>query len=649
MARRSALSVLTVCLAMMALDAATAGAQTAPVDSTAAPTQGALYQDGPTDRWLLGGQWLYRADPSDAGIAAGYWRNFPGTDGWTPVAVPNSFNAGDLSQPSMTGSIGWYRRDFTLPPGAFSNYVPARFRSWIVRFESVNYRATVWLNGRQIGSHAGAYLPFEFDLKGVRPGVNRLVVRVDDRRTGADLPPGPSGGWWNFGGLQREVYLRSVQRVDMSPVVVRPVLPCPTCAATIQEQVSVRNVTGTPQTVSLQGTYGAARLNFGGHTVSPHGTWVAHASVPIAAPHLWAPDDPHLYTATITASDQAGRRLETYVTHSGIRNIAVAPTGQLLLNGRVLNLRGFSIHEQNLQTGAALDPTQLAALVNWDRELGGGILRAHYPLNPEIEEMADRDGILLWSEVPVYQVATKFLTRPGWLRSAHAFLRDNILTNQNHPSVLLWSVGNELATPPNDAEARYIAGAAALAHQLDPTRPVGMAIEGWPGVACQQAYAPLDVIGYNDYFGWFDSGGGTDDDRDALSPYLDSLHACYPSKALMITEFGFEGNRDGPVEERGTFAYQAATAAFHLNVFASKPYISAAMWFAMQDFAARPGWGGGDPLPDPPFVQKGPIDINGNPREPLFQTLQSIYTHTQQIGPVAAAARRHRHRARRGR
>ena len=651
-ARRSVFGALVIGL-LVALTGTTAvaGAKTTGPHSAAAaaapPTAGALYQDGPTDRWLLGGQWLYRADPSDVGVAQRFWRDSESSDGWSPVSVPNSFNAGDLSQASMDGSVGWYRRDFSLPAHAFSPYVPARFRSWIVRFESVNYRATVWLNGHQIGSHSGAYLPFEFALKGVRAGVNRLVVRVDDRRTGTDLPPGPSGGWWNFGGLQREVYLRSVQRVDMSPVAVRPILPCPTCAATIQEQVSVRNVTGRPQTVSLHGAYGAARLNFGGQTIAPGGTWVAHASVQIRAPHLWAPGAPYLYRAKIVASDQNGRALETYVTQSGIRSVTVTPTGQLLLNGRALNLRGFSIHEQNLQTGAALDPAQLAALVNWDRELGGGIIRAHYPLNPQIEEMADRDGVLLWSEVPVYQVATTFLTRPGWLTFAHAFLRQNILTNQNHPSVLLWSIGNELVTPPNDAEARYIAGATQLAHQLDPTRPVGMAIEDWPGVACQQAYAPLDVIGFNDYFGWFDSGGGTDDDPDALSPFLDTIHGCYPSKSLMITEFGFEGNRPGPVEERGTFAYQAASAAFHLNVFAAKPYISGAMWFAMQDFAARPGWGGGDPLPDPPFVQKGPIDINGNPREPLFATLQSIYTQTVQIAPLAAATRRRGHRARR--
>ena len=85
----------------------------------------------------------------------------------------------------MNGYVGWYRRDFTLPANAFARYVRKADRHWIIRFESVNYRATVWLNGRKIGTHAGAYLPFEFDLKGLRSGVNRLIVRVDNRRTEA--------------------------------------------------------------------------------------------------------------------------------------------------------------------------------------------------------------------------------------------------------------------------------------------------------------------------------------------------------------------------------------------------------------------------------------------------------------------------------
>ena len=635
----AALAMLAVLTAATAL-AAPAQAQPGPAYAATPPTLGALYRDGPDDRWLLGGAWLYRADPTDAGAAGGWWRNVASTDGWSPVTVPNSFNAGDLSNASMNGSVGWYRRDFTVPAKAFASYVPARFRSWIVRFESVNYGATVWLNGRKIGTHAGAYLPFEFPLKGVRSGVNRLIVRVDNRRNPGNLPPGPGGGWWNYGGINQEVYLRSVQSVDMSPVVIRPILPCATCAATIQEQVSVRNWTSAAQTVSLQGSYGSAKLNFGGHTILPGATWVAQAAVTIASPHLWAPGDPFLYRAGLTLSDAAGRRLEGYTDFSGIRSIAVGPGGQLLLNGRVLDLRGFDLHELNIQTGAALSTAQLQAMVGWVRELGGKIIRAHYPLNPQIEEMADRDGILLWSEIPVYQVSSRYLTRSGWLKAAHTMLRTNILTNENHPSVLVWSIANELTTPPDDAEARYIAGASQIAHQLDPTRPVGMAISNWPGVVCQAAYAPLDVIGFNDYFGWFDAGGGGTDDPDQLSPFLDHLHGCYPTKPLMITEFGFEGSQNGPPEQRGTYQYQTAQAAFHLGVFASKPYVAGAMWFALQDFAARPGWSGGDPFPHPPFVEKGEIDLQGNPVQPLFSTIESIYTSTEQIGPVAAPARR---------
>jgi beta-glucuronidase len=642
-----ALAVLVLTAASLAGRARPALAQTGPTYVATPPTLGALYRDGPDDRWLLGGGWLYRADTTDVGVNAGWWRNIASTDGWTPVTVPNSFNSGDLSTASMNGWVGWYRRDFTIPPKAFASYVPARFRSWIVRFESVNYRATVWLNGRKIGFHAGEYLPFEFALKGLRPGVNRLIVRVDNRRGGSDLPPG-NGGWWNYGGINQEVYLRSVQGADISPVVIRPILPCPSCSAQIQEQVTVRNMTDAPQTVTLHGAYGSTPVSFGGHTIPAGGTWVARTAVTIGAPHLWSPTDPHLYRATLTLSDAHGRTLQGYTDYSGIRSISTSPTGQLLLNGRVLDLRGFNLHELNVQSGAALSPTQLQAMVGWVRELGGRVIRAHYPLNPEIEEAADRFGLLLWSEIPVYQVNSSYLTQSGWLNFAHNALRTNILTNENHPSVLVWSIANELQTPPPDAEARYIAGAAQIAHQLDPTRPVGMAISNWPGVACQAAYAPLDVLGVNDYFGWFDAGGGGTDDPDELSPFLDFLHGCYPSKPLMITEFGFEGSQNGPPEQRGTYQYQTDQAAFHLGVFASKPFVAAAMWFALQSFPAKPGWSGGDPFPHPPFVEKGEIDLQGNPVQPLFSTIQSIYTSTEQIAPAPAPQRRRGKRTRVG-
>jgi beta-glucuronidase len=271
--------------------------------------------------------------------------------------------------------------------------------------------------------------------------------------------------------------------------------------------------------------------------------------------------------------------------------------------------------------------------VQWARALGATLIRAHYPLNPEIVEQADRYGILIWSEIPVYQVQSDFLGLPEWLSRAEAMLKTDILANQNHPSVLVWGIANELATPVTGAEAHYISVATALAHQLDPTRPVADAILDWPGVPCQRAYGPLDVIGLNEYFGWFDSGVGASADRDALSPFLDAVRACYPTKAIVVSEFGFDASRHGPVEERGTYEFQANTAAYHLGVFATKPWLSGAIWFAMQDFAAKPGWTGGDPRGTPPYVQKGMFDALGN-MKPGFAVLSAIYHATLQIAPA---------------
>ncbi len=616
------------------------GALTAPSASAAAaaspPTRGAMYADGQTGRYLLGGTWLYRADPTDAGEGQGWWRDSASTAGWAHVSVPNSDDAGDLSSAAMDGTVGWYRRDFTLPSGAFAPYVPASARRWIVRFESANYVATVWLNGHRLGSHTGANLPFEFDLN-TRKGVNRLVVRVDNRIFPGQLPPGPGGGWWNYGGLLREVYLRRVQAADISTAQIRPLLSCPSsgpatpkCTATVKAVVSVRNLTGAPQTVQLNGRYGTAALKFGQVKLRPHGTWTARAGVPIPHPDLWAPGHPHLYPATLTLADKGGHTLGGFFAYSGIRSIKVTSDGRLTLNGRPVHLRGVEIREQDIRRGGAVTQADVRGAINSARSLGATLIRADAP-NPELAELADRDGLLLWLDIPVNDTVTdQYLQLPAWRALVHGELHDSILANQNHPSVMVWSIGNELATPATDPETSYIAGAVALAHRWDPTRPVGMSIADWPGVDCQPAYAPLDVIGLNEYFGWYDAGGGTTDDRDALGPFLDGLRSCYPTQALLVTEFGFEANRSGPTEERGTYAFQANAAGYHLAIFNSKPWLSGAIYFLLQDAVSGPGFTGGNPWPFPPFLYKGLIDVFGR-HKPAWSVVSSSYHHTVQI------------------
>ena len=620
------LTLVAVALATPSLATAQAGS---PLTATP-PTKGALTSDGAENRYLLGGSWLYRADPKKLGFDHGWWRYKLGVKGWKPVTTPNSFNAGHLSDASDRGSVGWYRRDFTLPVAAFPSYVRASFRRWVVQFESVNYTATVWLNGHELGTHEGAYLPFEFTMRNLRAGVNQLIVRVDNRLTGRDFPPPSQGGWWNFGGILDAVYVRPVAGSEIDNVRIRSRLKCPTCKARIDEQATIRNLSRRTEVVSLSGYYGSARVRFGRRRIKPGGTWTPRASVVIAHPQLWAPGSPNLYAATFTLANSAGRKIGGYSFQSGIRQISVVD-GQIYLNGRPLHLRGVNLHEQTVATGAALTIAQERQYISWFQQLGATIVRAHYPLNPELEQMADEAGILLWSEVPVYESKPIYQEEPAWRKRAVALVGADIRANQNHPSILVWSIGNELGSPPGEGQAEYIREAAAAANRLDPTRPAGLSISDWPGLACQPAYAPLQVIGINEYFGWFDVQGTTED-RAALAPFMRSVRACYPNQAIFVTEFGFGGNRNGPVEVRGTYLYQINSLEYHVGVFNALTWLSGALYFPVQDFAARPDFSGGDPLGTPPWVDKGVLDQYGNPK-PSFGVMASLYKGFEQIGP----------------
>jgi beta-glucuronidase len=357
--------------------------------------------------------------------------------------------------------------------------------------------------------------------------------------------------------------------------------------------------------------------------------------VGVKRPRLWSPASPYLYRVTLTAS-VGGRSVAHYGLHSGIRSIKVVG-GHLYLNGAPANFRGVGLQEDSVARGFAIGNATRNRFIAEIKELGATVIRAHYPLHPELLEQADRQGLLVWSEIPVYGIKTQYLKRSSVRRLATEELRDNILANSNHPSIMLWSIGNELSSRPGPVQGYYITKAAALAHGLDPGRPVGIAVAAYPSAGCQTEYGPLDVIGINEYFGWYPGPGGQLADREALSPYLDTIRACYPNKAIVISEFGAEANRDGPVEEKGTYAFQEDFVNYHLGVFATKPWLSGVIYWALEEFRVRPGWDGGDPHPDPPWHEKGLISRTGQ-RKPAFADVQRAYRSTQQWG--AAPARR---------
>ncbi|MBA2637549.1 MAG: beta galactosidase jelly roll domain-containing protein [Solirubrobacterales bacterium] len=590
-------------------------------------TPGALYQAGPDGRALLGGEWLFRFDGGQ-GAKQGFERQTSRT-GWSAVTVPNAWNAGDESDASMLGTVAWYRKDFDLPSRR-------RELRWVVRFESVNYRTRVWLNGRQIGANTGAYLPFEVRLPDRllnRSGRNRLVVRVDNRRRPTDFPPSglqagterPTGGWWNYGGIVREVYLRRVEGVDVNTVQVLPELPCATCAATVTVRATARNLGDREQAVDVVARFGTQRVRLGRARLSPLEEETFTGRIRVARPRVWSPERPSLYRVRVGVSVE-GREVAGWSGRSGIRSVRVV-NGVLQLNGRPINVRGVGLHEDDRQRGFAIDNARRAQIVASARELGADMLRAHYPLHPQLYELADEQGLLVWSEIPVFAVKTQYLKSLAVRQAAADELSDNVLSNANHPSIITWSIGNELSSRPGPVQGDYIRRAARQAKGLDPTRPVAYAFAGYPSSGCQPEYAPLDILGANEYFGWYPGPSGQLADRDLLSEYLDALRACYPDKALMITEFGAEANRPGPVEEKGTFEFQQDFVNFHLGTYAQKPWLSGASYWTLQEFRVRPGWEGGNPRPRPPIHEKGLLTFDGA-KKPAWADVQRSYQAT---------------------
>ncbi|MEA2296555.1 MAG: beta-glucuronidase [Solirubrobacteraceae bacterium] len=593
------LSLLLLATLALTAHAAAAGAAATPA-----------VKDGLDGRTLLGGKWSFSAARSGP---------------YKTVAVPYAWNAGDDSPASMSGGTGWYRKRFTLPRAD-------KALGWRVHFDGVNYRAKVYLNGHLIGRHAGAYLPWELPLDRVkRRGTNTLEVRVDSRRLPTDFPPSrisvdgvPSGGWFTSSGIIREVTLRAVRGVDLEAVQVRPELPCAACRASVRVQLDLHGVDHTARTLRVSGTFGGQAIPARTVQLPAGARRRVVTRLTVRKPKLWSPASPALYPVRISVRAGA-TELAGWSGHSGIRSIEVK-SGHLYFNGKPTALRGVGYHEEVRGRGMALTHADRVWLVDEAKALGATMIRTHYPPGQDLLELADRRGLLVWSEIPVYSMKASYLAIPAVRQAALDTLASNITVNGNHPSVAVWSIGNELSPQVGPAVGGYVARASALVHALDPTRPVALAINGYPSALCQTRYGPLDLIGINDYFGWYPGPSGELFDRTRLTDYLDAVRACYPKQALMVTEFGAEANRDGPVEEKGTWSFQQDFVDYHLGVFATKPWLSGALYWALNEFRVRPAWAGGNPRPAPPVHQKGLITYDTHARKPAWENVHRWYT-----------------------
>jgi beta-glucuronidase len=393
-------------------------------------------------------------------------------------------------------------------------------------------------------------------------------------------------------------------------------------------RATVRNYDRAARTVNLAGTFGTIAFSGGTRTIGPSDAYTFRARVPVANPELWSPRSPQLYPLALKATS-GGVVVQTWQTHTGIRSVKNV-NGHLYLNGQPLNWRGFGLHEDNLERGFALTNDDRQQIVDEVKELNGTLIRGHYPFHPQFYELADREGLMAWSEVPMYQLRSIAMKHPAPRRMGVRMVRENVLVNGTHPSIIVWSIANELNSEVERPQRKYIAQAVRAAHALDPTRPVGQAIAAYSQIPCQKGYLKLDVIGINEYYDWYPGPDGSMADPTLLSGYLDKMRRCYPKQALAVTEFGAEANREGPAEERGTYAFQQGFVNWQLKQLARKSYLSGATYWALQEFRVRPGWDGGNPRPNPPFHQKGLITMSGE-RKPAYFDLQRLFAATEQF------------------
>jgi beta-glucuronidase len=557
----------------------------------------------------LNGQWQVIVDPYENGyydyrlepLANGFFRNEKPKvksdrieydfDAGGSLSVPGDWNTQRQELFLYEGTV-WYKKsfDYDKPAGA----------RLFVHFGAVNQRAVVYLNGERLGEHDGGFTPFDFEITDrVRPAGNFLVLKVDNLRR-RDGVPTLNTDWWNYGGITRPVSLVEVPETYVADYVVQ------------LRKGSLDEIAGW---VRLAGSRRAQRVTIEipeariAHPVTTDAEGFAAFQFPVRL-SLWSPEDPKLYdVAVVAASDRVRDSI-------GFRSVQVRG-GEILLNGKPLFLRGVSAHEEApLRTGRAFSSEDARILLGWVKEMGGNFIRlAHYPHGETMTREADRQGILVWSEVPVYW--TILWDNPATFENARAQLTDNIVRDRNRASIILWSVSNE--TPVGEARTSFLTRLVERVRELDPTRLVTAALEiHYQDENTLMIDDPLgrqlDVLGCNEYIGWY---VGLPDRCDRVQ-----WKTVY-DKPLIMSEFGGSAlyGLHGDALTRWTEEYQESLYEHQVGMLKRIPFLRGTTPWILMDFRS--------PRRQLPKVQdffnrKGLVSERGQKKKAFF-VMQRFY------------------------
>jgi len=505
--------------------------------------------------------------------------------------VPGDWNSQDQRLLFYEGTV-WYKKSF--------DYQKKDRTRLFAYFGAANYLADVYLNGQKLGRHEGGFTPFNFEITNlVREKDNFLVVKVDNKRR-RDAVPTLNTDWWNYGGLTRDVNLVEVPDTFIEDYFLQ------------LKKGSRDEISGWIKLSSA--TAGkVVTVEIPEAIVKQSATTDASGYAPVsfkARLNLWSPENPKLYSVKVSSdADSVGDRI-------GFRSIETRGT-EILLNGKPIFLRGICIHEESpLRGGRAFSEDDARMLLTWAKELGCNFVRlAHYPHNEHMTRLADKMGIMVWSEIPVYW--TVLWDNPETFLNARNQLDESITRDKNKASVILWSVANE--TPVSDARIKFLKGLIDHARKLDPTRLLTAANERhYADPNTQLIDDPLgeylDVLGCNEYVGWYD---GLPEKADRLEWKITY------NKPLIISEFGgdalFGYHRDAGV--RWTEEYQKNLYEHQLGMLKKIPSLRGMTPWILTDFRSPRR-----PLPHIQdfYNRKGLISSRGE-RKQAFYTLQNFY------------------------
>jgi beta-galactosidase len=537
----------------------------------------------------LCGQWLFRTDPDDSGAKNNRWAAHVPGEGWRTVTVPHTWQVED-SLVDYRG-VAWYRRPFDLP----AMDAPANWQECAVRveFQAVFHTATVWVNGHLAGEHVRkGYTAFNLDItKLLRWGrTNTIVVRVDSTFNEQMVPRGRSSDWANDGGIFRPVQLLVTPKTFIELVQVDAVPDLASGDGHLKITAYIRNSSAAlwrgkasfrvledeqPLTVSAE----SPRKDFSVSTGAVEALTL-RATLPKAK--LWHFDRPYLYRLEFSISD--GSAAHCLTTTFGVRKFEIQ-NGSFHLNGERVRLMGVErMAGSNPEFGMA-EPTEWITHDHAElKHLNCVFTRVHWPQDKRVLDYCDRHGILIQTEVPAWGPETfnGMSAQPDAdiMENGLEQLREMITHDFNHPSVVVWGLCNEIGgqNPPAYEFAKRMLEEA---KRLDPGRLCTYASDSLRSTPQSDVAGLMDFIESNEYFGSWYPGGVAD-----VAHHLDELHAAFPGKPIVISEYGYcacTAERPEGDEQR------IEILRSHDEAIRSKEFIGGAIFFCYNDYRTHVG------------------------------------------------------------